>query len=158
MDEKKSKPQKERVRGSAVFDGHLFTFTPEKKGEAVQKNVTVSGKSKLYETAGEKQSSIVAHLVADSKAADPAFEMIQALKKLFESSGKVFPDIDMKDVDILNEEWLKIRLSKEKKELRVYLSVPLKSSEKMYRDLQYYLAKLTSEIYLAESNIKRLIE
>lgn len=158
MDEKKRKPQKEKVRGSATFDGQHFSFTPEQRGEAVQKNITTSGKSKLYETAGTKQSSIVAHLVADAKAADPAFEMIEALKQLYAKAGKEFPEVDVNDVDIVSQERLKIRLSKEQKEVKIYLSMPLVSTEKMYRDLQLNLAKLTSEMYLSEQVVKKLIE
>lgn len=158
MDEKKRKPQKEKVRGSATFDGQNFSFTPEQKGEAIQKNITTAGKSKLYETAGTKQSSIVAHLVADAKAADPAFEMIEALKQLYAKTGKPFPEVDVNDVDVVSQERLKIRLSREQKEMRIFLSLPLVSTEKMFRDLQLNLAKLTSEMYLAEDVVKKLIE
>ena len=156
-DEKKEKPQKEKVRGCATFDGQKFTFVPEKKGEAIQKNVVVHGKSKLYETAGAKKSSLVAHLVADANAADPAFEMTQSLKELYEQTGEPFPEVDVKDVNIINQDRMKIRVSKENKEVRIYLSMPLTKPEKMYKELHMIQAKLTSEFYLAEDVVKKLL-
>lgn len=157
MNENNEKPQKGKVRGVATFDGQKFSFSPEKKGEAVQKNVITKGKSKLYETAGQKKSSLVAHLVADANAADPAFEMTESLRELYSQSGKPFPEVDVNDVNIVNHDKLKIRVSKDEQVIKIWLSMPLTKPEKIYRDLQLHLAKVTSEMYLSEEVIKKLL-
>ena len=157
MDEKKEKQQKEKVRGCATFDGQKFSFVPEQKGEAVQKNVISTGKSKLYETSGKKKSSLVAHLVADANAADPAYEMTESLRELYAKTNKPFPEVDVNDVNIVNQDKLKIRVSKEQQEIKIFLSMPLTKPDKIFRDLQMHLAKLTSEMYLSEEVIKKLL-
>lgn len=157
MNEEESKtPQKERVRGCAVFDGQKFTFTPEKKGEAVQKNIVTSGKSKMYETAGSKKSSIVAHLVADANDPDPAFQMTESLRELYSQTNRTFPEVQINDVDIFTQEQLKIRVSKERQEVRVYMSFPLGLPNKMNKDLHMLQARLAAEFYVAEDKIKKL--
>lgn len=72
------------ARGYGKYDemSGEFHFQPSGKGEPVQKNVQKKGRSKLYETEGEKEASVVAHLVASKDSADPVADMYDDFRKL----------------------------------------------------------------------------
>lgn len=61
-------------------------------GGTAQKNVVKFGEAKLYETEGEKQSSICAHLRIDRKAADPGAELCEQLSELMRKAKMEVPE------------------------------------------------------------------
>lgn len=83
------------VRGYGKFDteNKEFTFKPYEKGEPVQKNVIRRGRSKLYETEGEKEASVVAHIVANKNSTDPIADIYDDLGKLAKSHGTKMPPV-----------------------------------------------------------------
>ena len=58
-------------------------------GGTAQKNVVKAGDAKLYETEGEKQSSICAHLRVSSLVADPRAELQEQLDAVLRKAGVV---------------------------------------------------------------------
>ena len=56
-------------------------------GGTAQKNVVKFGEAKMYETEGEKQSSLCAHLKVDRKAADPGTELYDQLEGVLKKAG-----------------------------------------------------------------------
>ena len=56
-------------------------------GGTAQKNVVKAGDAKLYETEGEKQSSICAHLRVSSLVADPRAELQEQLDAVLRKAG-----------------------------------------------------------------------
>ena len=158
MDEdKKTNKKKERVRGYATFDENNFAFTPDGKGEPVQKNIIISGKSKIYETCGGKKSSLVAHIVTDAGSQDPALEMTETLKELFAKLKRPFPEINHDDVSILDDERLKIRISKKEKTAKVFIELPLSQPKSLQRDMAVQTAKLCAQMYISEDVIQKLL-
>lgn len=71
-----------KVRGTATFHtDRSFDFVPQGTGEPVQHSVRTHGRSKLYETQGERRS-IIAHLVTSADTADPVADLYDALCSL----------------------------------------------------------------------------
>ena len=65
MEDMRQKPIKTRGHGTYDPATGTFNFMPSLPGEPVQKAVRKLGESKLYETEGEKHSSIIVHLKVD---------------------------------------------------------------------------------------------
>lgn len=152
---KNEKNTKHKVRGTATYDGDDFTFTPTGTGEAQQHNIVSSGKNKMYETTG-KRNSIVAHLVCDGSSTDPASEMIDSLQKMCEKMKKPFPTVNVKDIDIINYDNIKVRASRPERKVKIYMDLPLAKPQAVYKQLSLLMAKLSAELYLSEDKIQKL--
>lgn len=75
--------KKIKVKGTATINAdNSFEFAPYNEGQPVQRDVKTSGRSKLYRTEGEKQKSLVAHLVADANSPDIAASLFDDLDSL----------------------------------------------------------------------------
>lgn len=75
--------KKIKVKGTATINAdNSFEFAPYNEGQPVQRDVKTSGRSKLYRTEGEKQKSLVAHLVADANSPDIAASLFDDLSSL----------------------------------------------------------------------------
>lgn len=75
--------KKIKVKGTATINAdNSFEFAPYNEGQPVQRDVKTSGRSKLYRTEGEKQKSLVAHLVADANSPDIAASLFDDLNSL----------------------------------------------------------------------------
>ncbi len=141
---------KRKIRGYATYDGDEFTFAPSEKGEAQQLNIVSLGKNKIYETNG-RRNSIVAHLVCDGSCADPAAEMVKSLRQLSAKMKKPFPKVSLRDVSITDYDDLKVRAAQ--KELKIYMKIPLSSHQAVINRTNVLVARLLSELYLAEDTI-----
>lgn len=82
MEDMRQKPIKTRGHGTYDPATGKFNFIPSLPGEPVQKAVRKLGESKLYETEGEKHSSIIVHLKVDRNTADPRTELFDQLEHL----------------------------------------------------------------------------
>ena len=80
--QKQSKPQPQKVRGTGCFEGDEFSFRPCEEGEPTQVNVKTCKGGKTYETTSEKKPQRVAHLSCPADAADPWREYTTQLKRL----------------------------------------------------------------------------
>lgn len=158
QNEKKEKKIQQRVRGYATFHDNNFSFSPEQKGEPIQKNIVTSGNSKIYETNGARKQSIVAHLVVDAKEQDPAACMIDKLQEMFQKIQKPFPTINREDVCILDDEKLKIRVSKKEKTAKIFIDIPISNPVALQRELAVQTAKMTAQLYISEDIIKKLMK
>lgn len=158
-DEKREKKNvRQKVRGYATFAGDNFEFTPEQKGEPVQKPLAHSGSSKLYETNGARKQSVVAHLVVDAKEADPAASMIDQLQEMFRKVQKPFPTVKKNEVRILDDEKLKIYVSKDTKTAKVFIELPLSKPAALQRELAILQAKTSAQLYISEDIIQKLLK
>lgn len=150
------KPRCEKVRGIGTFEGDRFTFKPEKKGEAVQKNIVQHGKSKIYETSGTKQRSMVAHLVVDGDTTDPAYAMSEALRELCGKSGYSAPTFAPGCVKLADEDSLTICIEREKQEVHCHFTLPLANYGKLQKDLFAMVSKVINTFGQNEWNIKNI--
>ena len=70
-------------RGKAtIFEDDSIEFRPDGKGQPVQRDVRKSGRSKFYQTNGEKESNYVAHLSAPVASIDPVGDMLKDFDNL----------------------------------------------------------------------------
>ena len=70
-------------RGTAtIYEDDSIEFRPCGKGEPTQRNVKRIGNSKFYQTAGEKESNYVAHLMVPKTATDPVGDMLKDFESL----------------------------------------------------------------------------
>lgn len=76
------KPKPRRVRGTGIYLGDGFTFTPYEQGEPAQLNVKACKGGKTYETSSEKSPLKVAHLTCPANATDPWSEYTSQLERL----------------------------------------------------------------------------
>ena len=86
--EKKSNILKRK--GTATINlltGDVNFSAYNESGGTAQKNVVKAGDAKLYETEGEKQSSICAHLRVSSLVADPRAELQEQLDAVLRKAG-----------------------------------------------------------------------
>ncbi len=77
-----------KIRGTLTAEGNdNYTFTAWGKGEAQQEIIARSGKSKVYNTVGEKQQSTVAHLVIPKDTPDRMAAFRDELEKFSKVLG-----------------------------------------------------------------------
>ena len=150
-------PSCEKVRGIGTFEGDRFTFKPEKKGEAVQKNIVQHGKSKIYETSGTKQRSMVAHLVVDGDTPDPAYAMSEQLRELCAKSGQAAsPTWTPDSVTLVDKEGINILLDSARQEVHVSFTLPLSQYSKLSNNLLATVSKLIAHIGRNEWTIEEM--
>lgn len=77
-----NQPKPRKVRGTGIYVGDEFTFTPCAQGEPAQLNVKTCKGGKLFDTTSEKSPLKVAHLTCAADAADPYAEYTSQLEKL----------------------------------------------------------------------------
>lgn len=77
-----------KIKGTMTCEGDdYYTFTPYGKGAAQQEIIARQGKSKVYNTVGEKQQSMVAHLVIPCDTPDPMAAFSDELEKFMKGFG-----------------------------------------------------------------------
>lgn len=78
-----------KIRGTMTCEGNdYYSFAPYGQGAAQQEVIARQGKSKVYNTVGEKKQSMVAHLVIPSDTTDPMAAFSDELEKFMKGFGK----------------------------------------------------------------------
>ena len=110
-----SKPKPRRVRGTGIYSGDNFSFTPYEQGEPAQLNVKTCKGGKTYQTSSEKKPLKVAYLTCQADAADPWSEYISQLERL---GIKPLKPVKMPDrLRVVCEDGLQCWLNESKAEL-----------------------------------------
>ena len=141
-----------KVRGTASFikvDGEVrdFEFTGQQpKGEPVRKDVKKARQSQLYETTGEKEGSIVAHLRVNRDAADPVAEMYNDLAKLTKGMVKTAPKTPDKVSLSKDVEGLEVYNCPRQKRLLVYMTIDTKTAHSVSQQLFRFSAEVNKII------------
>jgi hypothetical protein len=82
-----------RLRGSAsIREDGTFDFRPDGQGTSKQEDIKTVRKSRSYRTSGEKQQSIVAHIVVAADTKDPAYEMYRDFREITKDLGGFEPN------------------------------------------------------------------
>ena len=77
-----------KIRGTMTAEGNdHFSFVPYGQGTSQQEVIAQKGKSKVYNTVGEKKQSLVAHLVIPKDSADPYGSFTEELDKFAKGFG-----------------------------------------------------------------------
>ena len=90
-----AKPQKPRkVRGwMTLHSDDSLEFRPSAEGTAAKVGEKKRGNSSFYRTAGEKESSVVAHLRVDASCEDPVAQMYEDLAALTKGQTQKEPPL-----------------------------------------------------------------
>lgn len=110
-----TQPKPRKVRGTGIYHGDGFTFTPYEQGEPAQRNVKTTKGGKVYETCSEKKPMKVAYLTCAADAADPWSEYTSQLKKLGVKPQKPKQQPDC--LRVVKENGLECWLDEEKNEM-----------------------------------------
>jgi len=153
------KKNEKRVKGTGVFyEDNSFDFIPnqntgEKRNEVIKKR----GKSVLYKTLGEQQSSIVAHLVSSSEDTDPIASLIEDFNSLIVSQDEK-RKMKIKKRKLCETDNLKINYLVDANEIEITVLESNKSLELVKRDMVNFFSKIIScllinRTYLAKHNL-----
>lgn len=141
--ENQAQPVPRRVRGVMTIksDDDMEFRAERKTGESSQEILKSSGKSKVYQTVGEKRNSIVAHLVVDKDDPDPASTMYEQLESLTkEMEPKKSPKVRGKI--LLNEESCRVEFSKKEKVISVQMRINISKTPNYNSSLMNLMYKV----------------
>ncbi len=96
LEEAMEKKDVMRKRGTAtinVVTGDVEFRAYNTGGDATQKNVVTAGNAKMYETVGDKTSSLIVHLKVNRESADPRAELYEQLEGVLKKA-KMGSDTD----------------------------------------------------------------
>jgi len=112
-------------RGKAtIFEDDTIEFRPDGKGQPVQRDVRKAGRSKFYQTNGEKESSYVAHLSAPVASIDPVGDMLKDFDKLTKELQPNLPK-EPRTKPLMKKEGLSVYLDKKEHRIRVFAEILL---------------------------------
>lgn len=135
-----SKPRK--VRGTAtIFDDNRVEFTPQAIGEPRRQKEKKKGLSTFYETIGEKESSIVAHLKVPANCEDPAAQMFEELAHFTKDMQTQAPKMP-KQKKLMSEEGVSVWHLKSENKVVVKMEIATDTEQ----ELSSILFNLTSEV------------
>ena len=132
-----------KVRGvMTIKENDDVEFRAERKtGESSQDVLKSSGKSKVYQTVGEKRNSIIAHLVVDKDDPDPAATMYEQLNTLTsEMAPKKIPKIRGKV--LMNEENCRVEFSKKEKTIDIHMRIDIAQTPNYNSSLMNLMYKI----------------
>ena len=132
-----------KVRGvMTIKENDDVEFRAERKtGESTQDVLKASGKSKVYQTIGEKRNSIIAHLVVDKDDPDPASTMYEQLESLTQDMApKKAPKIRGKI--LMNDETCRIEFSKKEKKIDIHLRIDIAKTPNYNNSLMNLMYKV----------------
>ena len=144
--------------GSVTFkEDDSFEFKPYGEGASPQKNVKKARKSKLYETEGEKQASIVAHLVADKKSIDPVGDMLDDFCQLMRKEEGMEEKMPDRPKTLLDEKNIRLQMWKKRRQLVLTLTVPMEKYQDITNDLCRVISLVPACIRKNEKEIEKYV-
>lgn len=137
------KPVPRKLRGTATFfDGDDFEFRAQRStGVSTQSVVKSEGKSKIYNTIGEKKNTMVAHLVVNQDDPDPASTMMEQLERLTrDMNPKKKPALRGKT--LLDDPDCRVIFSKKESKVDIRMSIDIKATPNYNQSLMNLMYKL----------------
>ena len=112
-------------RGTAtIYEDDSIEFRPDGKGQPVQRDVRKSGRSKFYQTNGEKESNYVAHLSAPVASIDPVGDMLKDFDNLTRELQPQLPK-EPRTKPLMKKDGLSVYLDKKEHKLKVFCEILL---------------------------------
>ena len=131
-----------------LYSDHSFEFRFPEEGSGWKKNVIKKrGDAMIYETTGEKQQSIVAHLKVEKGCEDPAAELFEQLTILTKDMIKGDP-AQPTSKTLAEEEGLKVWHLKKKGQMVVVLTI----------DSTIPKERMTSKLFALAAEVNKLID
>ena len=119
-------------RGKAtIFEDDSIEFRPDGTGQPVQRDVRKSGRSKFYQTNGEKESNYVAHLSAPVASIDPVGDMLKDFDNLTRELQPQLPK-EPRTKPLMKKEGLSVYLDKKEHRLRIFAEIELDANKNPY--------------------------
>ena len=116
-------------RGKAtIYEDDSIEFRPEGKGQPVQRDVRKSGRSKFYQTNGEKESSYVAHLLAPVSSLDPVGDMLKDFDALTRELQPRLPK-EPRTKPLMKTDGLSVYLDKKEHRVRIFADIELDANK-----------------------------
>lgn len=150
MSETKTKRKKvwQGKGNGTLYDDNSFEFRMPEEGSGWKKNVMKKrGDAMIYETTGEKQQSIVAHLKVEKGCQDPAAELFEQLSILTKDLVKGNPELP-KTKTLAEQEGLKIW--HQKKDGRFVALITIDSTMPKQR--------MTSKLFALAAEVNKIID
>ena len=131
-----------------LYDDHSFEFRMPEEGSGWKKNVMKKrGDAMIYETTGEKQQSIVAHLKVEKGCLDPAAELFEQLNILTKDLVKGEPE-QPKSKTLIEQEGLKIWHQKKNGQLLALITIDSKMPKE----------RMTSKLFALAAEVNKIID
>ena len=131
-----------------LFSDHSFEFHLPEEGSGWKKNVIKKrGDVQLYETTGEKQQSLVAHLKVDKGCIDPAAELFEQLTILTKDMVKDDPQTPTSKT-LAEQDGLKVWNLKKKGQLLALLTI----------DSTMPKERMTSKLFALAAEVNKVID
>lgn len=112
-------------RGKAtIFEDDSIEFRPDGKGQPVQRDVRKAGRSKFYQTNGEKESNFVAHLSAPVGSLDPVGDMLKDFDELTRELQPQLPR-EPRTKPLMKRDGLSVYLDKKGHRIRIFADIVL---------------------------------
>lgn len=147
MEEKRKKVWQGKGNGT-LYSDHSFEFKLPEEGSGWKKNVIKKrGDAMIYETTGEKQQSIVAHLKVEKGCEDPAAELFEQLANLTKEMMKDDPKTPSSKT-LAEEEGLKVWHLKKKGQMMAVLTI----------DSTIPKERMTSKLFALAAEVNKVID
>ena len=131
-----------------LYSDHSFEFRFPEEGSGWKKNVIKKrGDAMIYETTGEKQQSIVAHLKVEKGCEDPAAELFEQLTVLTKDMVKGEPEQPTSKT-LAEQDGLKVWNLKKKGQLLALLTI----------DSTMPKERMTSKLFALAAEVNKVID
>lgn len=132
-----------KIRGTlTILEEDDMEFRAQRStGISTQAVVKSDGKSKIYETVGEKKQNMVAHLVVSKDDPDPAGTMFAQLAKLTKDmQPKKLPP--MRGKVLLDDESARVAFNNEGKKIDIRMTIDLQATPNYNQSLMNLMYKI----------------
>ena len=147
-----------KVAGSVTFkEDDSFEFKPYGEGATPQNNLKKALKTNHNNTHGEKQASIVAHLVADKKSIDPVGDMLDDFCQLMKKEDGVEEKMPDRPKTLLDEKNIRLQMWKKRRQLVLTLTVPMEKYQDITNDLCRVISLVPACIRKNEKEIEKYV-
>lgn len=144
-------------RGKAtIFEDDSIEFRPDGKGQPVQRDVRKAGRSKFYQTNGEKETNYVAHLSAPVASIDPVGDMLKDFDQLTRELQPTLPR-EPRTKPLLKKEGLSVYLDKKEHRLRIFAEIVLDANKNPYSPADWAYTLIGAQLSQCFTSNKKLI-
>ena len=117
---------------------------------------TKSGRSKFYQTNGEKESNYVAHLMAPKDALDPVGDMLKDFETLTRELEPQLPK-EPRTKPLMKKEGLSVYLDKKEHKVRIFAEILLDAEKNPYSPADWAYTLIGAPISLCFTSNRKSI-
>lgn len=151
--EKVEVPVPRKIRGvMTIFKEDDMEFRAERStGISTQSVIKQQGKSKVYQTVGDKKNNYVAHLVVDKDDPDPASTMADQLEKLTKDmQPKRIPKA--RGRRLLDDKNVQVVFSKTSKKIDIHMNIDIAETPNYNQSLMNLMYKI-NQCFATNTNL-----